>query len=428
MKVGILGGGLCGLVAGSKIKNSVILEADSSAGGHCRSEISEGYTYDIGGPHIIFSRNKKILNYMKNALGNYMNYGLRDNKCFYKGEFVNYPFENGIYELDPSTRFNFITDFFNADRTGIPKNNLKDWFYQRFGESLSREYLVPYNDKIWNIKSKNLTSDWVEGRIPMPSDEDMLKVACGISTIGYSHQAKFIYPKSGGIQRLTSYFLKKCNNIKLNEKILKIEKVKAKWNVQTSKNSYQFDKIISTIPIHDLLKCIDNVPKNVASSAKKLKFNSLINVALGFKLSKRHTHTAVYIPNPEYLPHRISFPRNFSIDNVPKGRELVNLEITTNFNDKIYNKDKDSLRKLSIELLKNLGYISNQKIEYFNIFKTKHAYVVRDKHYKEALKTSLDFIKKKSIISLGRNAEFEYINMDEAIRRTFEVLKTYSLK
>ena len=77
-----------------------------------------------------------------------MNYGLRDNKCFYKGEFVNYPFENGIYELDPSTRFNFITDFFNADRTGIPKNNLKDWFYQRFGESLSREYLVPYNDKI----------------------------------------------------------------------------------------------------------------------------------------------------------------------------------------------------------------------------------------------------------------------------------------
>ena len=82
MKVGILGGGLCGLVAGSKIKNSVILEADSSAGGHCRSEISEGYTYDIGGPHIIFSRNKKILKY-ENALGNYMNYG-RDNKCFIK--------------------------------------------------------------------------------------------------------------------------------------------------------------------------------------------------------------------------------------------------------------------------------------------------------------------------------------------------------
>ena len=64
----------------------------------------------------------------------------------------------------------------------------------------------------------------------------------------------------------------------------------------------------------------------------------------------------------------------------------------------------------------------------FNVFKTKHAYVVRDKFYKEALKTSLSYINKKSIISLGRNAEFEYINMDEAIRRTFEVLKKHSLK
>ena len=428
MKVGILGGGLCGLVAGSRLKNSVILEADSTPGGHCRSENSKGYTYDIGGPHIIFSRNKKILNFMKKSLGNYMNYGLRDNKCFYKGNFLNYPFENGIYELDPQTRLDFIKDFFAADRAGKPEDNLHDWFYQRFGNKLSKEYLVPYNDKIWNIKSKNLTSDWVEGRIPMPSDDDMLKVACGISTIGYAHQAKFIYPKSGGIQRLTEYFSKKCNSIMLNERIKHVKKIKRKWFVETSKKTYEFDKIISTIPIQDLLKCIDNVPKSVILASSKLKFNSLINIAVGFRLSKKHTHTAVYIPNSEYLPHRISFPRNFSSSNAPKNKELVNLEITTNFNDEVYNMYKNKFKTIATKLLKDLGYIDNQKIEYFNVFKTKHAYVVRNKLYKKALKTSLSFIKSKSIISLGRNAEFEYINMDEAIRRTFEVLKSHLLK
>ena len=64
----------------------------------------------------------------------------------------------------------------------------------------------------------------------------------------------------------------------------------------------------------------------------------MINVALSLNYQETCAYRCIYTKS-EYLPHRISFP-DFSIDNVPKGREVVNLEITTNFNDKIYNKDK----------------------------------------------------------------------------------------
>ncbi len=37
--------------------------------------------------------------------------------------------------------------------------------------------------------------------------------------------------------------------------------------------------------------------------------------------------------------------------------------------------------------------------------------------YREKLSLALDYLNNLGIVSVGRNAEFEYINMDEAIRR-----------
>ncbi len=65
MKVGVLGGGLSGLVvAGHARHDCEVLEATDRTGGHCRSLVENGYTFDIGGPHILFSNNKDILGYL----------------------------------------------------------------------------------------------------------------------------------------------------------------------------------------------------------------------------------------------------------------------------------------------------------------------------------------------------------------------------
>ena len=62
MKVGVLGGGLVGLVvAGHAAATCEVLEADDTVGGHCRSLVRDGYSFDLGGPHILFSRNQEII-------------------------------------------------------------------------------------------------------------------------------------------------------------------------------------------------------------------------------------------------------------------------------------------------------------------------------------------------------------------------------
>ena len=68
-KIVVLGAGISGLTfAANANDNVLILEKDKFIGGHCRTRIEKGFTFDIGGPHILFSKNKKILNYMKSLL------------------------------------------------------------------------------------------------------------------------------------------------------------------------------------------------------------------------------------------------------------------------------------------------------------------------------------------------------------------------
>ena len=102
MRIGILGGGLVGLVVASRCRHHEceVLEFDDSVGGHCRSLVEGGYTFDIGGPHIMFSRNQQTLDFMVSLLGDNVHRARRANKIFFKGRYVKYPFENGLFDLE----------------------------------------------------------------------------------------------------------------------------------------------------------------------------------------------------------------------------------------------------------------------------------------------------------------------------------------
>ena len=61
MSVVILGGGIAGLSLSSFLDTpTIILESEQRVGGLCRSYTFHDFSYDIG-PHIIFSKNQKVL-------------------------------------------------------------------------------------------------------------------------------------------------------------------------------------------------------------------------------------------------------------------------------------------------------------------------------------------------------------------------------
>lgn len=417
MKTGILGGGLTGLTIASQLKNEFeVLEKNSDCGGLCRSLKEDGFTFDYGGAHIIYSKDQSSVDFMLQMLKDNRHQGRRNNKIYYKGHFVKYPFENGLSDLPKEDNFECLYHYLKNDC--LSPSNFKEWIYYTFGKGIAEKYLLPYNRKVWNTKPEEMSLHWVDGRVPKPPLEDVIKSAIGISTEGYTHQLNFFYPREGGIQALIQGIEKQAQGrIARNFAVRKISKEENGWCISDGTGQRKYDLLISTIPVFDLLKALENVPAEVKDASTKLQYNSLITILLGLEGNSLPPYTAVYFPDEDLKFNRVGFPHIFSPNNVPEGYSSLVVEITAKENDSTWRLSDEELLRHSTQGLAGCGLLDPKKVCFKKVVRSKYAYVIYDRDYLKNIKIVRDYIEKLGIILCGRFAEFEYLNMDACIQR-----------
>ena len=69
----------------------------------------------------------------------------------------------------------------------------------------------------------------------------------------------------------------------------------------------------------DLAACLDGAPEDAKSACAALQYNSVILVMLGVGHTGLADKSAVYIPDPAILPHRVCYMSYFSPHNAPQG-------------------------------------------------------------------------------------------------------------
>lgn len=424
MKIGVLGGGLAGVSLAYFLQEKghavEVLEKESECGGLCRSFSKNGFSFDLGG-HIIFSKDKETLDLMVKVLGKNVKRHYRNNKVWFKKRFVKYPFENGLSALDKEDVFECLHGFIVNKHTK-PKN-FKEWIYYTFGDGLAKKYLIPYNEKIWNCKAGKMGIEWVE-RVPKPPLEDIIKSALGIETEGYTHQLYFYYPIKGGIQMLIRAFELKLKNVIRNYEVKSVRKIGRKWLVSNGLDEREYDRIISCIPIFDLMNAMKGIPGRVNSAVNALKYNSLTVVMLGIDKVKLSDKFAVYVPQRDLIFHRICFHSYMGSWYTPRGKSSVVAEITTNPGDGVHEMSDRQLIEHVVRGLDKEGFIAKKDICESAVKRMKYGYVVHDLKYSKNTKLIHDYFRSINIPLCGRFAEFEYLNMDAAIRRALELSKT----
>ena len=435
MITAILGGGLSGLTLARLLHERgddvIVLEAEQKPGGLCRSKQEQGFTFDIGGSHIIFSRDAEVLAFMRRMIAGNEERNNRNTKIFYKNRFVKYPFENGLADLPPDDRFFCINEFVKAQiafETGsvLRPSNFREWISFTFGKGIADCYMVPYNEKIWKYPTDRMSHHWVEGRIPRPPVEDVIKSAIGIPTEGYTHQSVFSYPAQGGIEALIHAIAAPVNGwIRTGFCVRSIKKSGNRFLISDGTEILEADRCICTLPVQHLIACLDNVPAAVQQACRALVYNSLVCVAVGIR-GKVPDISWLYVPELSLgSTNRISFPSNYSPQAAPEGCSSILAEITHQPGDEVSVLTDAELSEQVIGTLETMDLISRESVIMTRIWRQPFAYVVYDLEYQKNIDIVRNYCSTVGIPLVGRFARFEYLNMDGCIRSAMDFVRTY---
>ena len=431
-KVVILGGGLSGISTAYFLQNQdwvdsiTILEKEPTTGGLCRTIEKNGYLYDIG-PHILFSKDKEMLNLMLSVLKE-KNSLKRSNQILYKGKYVQYPFENDLSKLPEEDLDYCIKAFNNNPYENYEASNMIQFFLKTFGEGITNTYLRPYNEKIWKYDPAFMNTSMVD-RIPKPTQEEIRRSAAGETVDGYVHQLYFSYPTNGGIESVVNGFKdqlnKKCK-IYTDTEAIKVRKDNSKYFINCANGKeYISDMIISTIPIHEFSKAYANSTQKIKNCVNELRYNS---IAIAFVKTKKDLcgdNYAFMIPDKNVIFHRIS-KMDFLGESYHHSTDEATymIEVTYRKNDhidtmsdvKLLSKIKEGL--ITIKFAEKLD-----DIEIIDLTKYQYAYVIYDLNHAENMNKIREFYNNEGIILNGRFGNFEYWNMDRILRESFELAK-----
>lgn len=387
----IIGAGISGLSIGQLLKNEYeveVLEKEDSIGGIAKVKNVNGVPYHKVGGHCFNSKNNNVLKFVFNNIlpKNEWNLIKRKAKINFFNHFIDYPIEFSIKQIasfNSNLAFNITKDYFTASEKGA--NNLREWFKEKFGNTLAEKYFIPYNKKIWGIDPKDMSPEWVKGKLPSPNKKEFFQSIISEKTDKMPH-ANFYYPKSNTQNTFISA-LSKDLNILTRYKVECIEKTSNKWIVNGEKI---YDNIICTIPLKELPFIIRNSPNQIQEHANKLKYNRVTNMLWK---TQPNENTWTYYPSEDTIYHRHIHIGNFIIPQ-------QNYTIT------------ESIGKRSYEEMKNAGNKINYLIEPLHYNVSNYAYVIFDKNYLTSSKVIKEYLNEIGLLPLGRFGEWRYYNMD----------------
>jgi protoporphyrinogen oxidase len=411
----ILGAGLAGLSAAFHLRKGFeVFEAGDVPGGLCATLGIGGYLFDYTG-HLLHLKDTYARDMVKGFLAGNLKEHKRNAAIYTQGVFTGYPYQANTYGLPAETARECVDGFLNASgRTsgGPQPENFRDWVTYNFGDGIARNFMLPYNGKLWQYPLEDMAVDGIMPYVPVPQAEEVIKGSSREGAMGLGYNASFYYPVDGGIRSLVDAFVRHVKAVSYGQRAVEIDAERKTVVFGTGYTAW-YDSLISTMPLPELIRIIKDVPREIAEAAGKLRYVSVYDINLGIARDGISPYHWVYFPEPEFMFYRLGFLTNFSGSMAPEGKTAVYAEVSHKPSELI---GKDELVEGTLGGMRLCGMLDGgETAEVSDVQDMKYAYVVFDAHYKKTVPAIMDFLRSKGIMSIGRYGAWEYSSMEDAI-------------
>lgn len=421
----VIGAGISGLATAHFLQDKgntvTIYESDSKPGGLIKCRRVNGSLFHTCGGHVFNSKRQDVLDWFWSQFTYEEEFDKANrNACVFldrnnsslEYDVIPYPIENHVYLLDRTIQSSFYSDLREIDKVKEGTSRLDDYesfgdfLRWRFGKTLYNLYFQPYNEKIWRRGLNTVPMSWMEGKLPMPTTQEMRDYnANKLEEKSFVHSS-FWYEKENGSQYIADKLASDLNII-YNSNIKNIEYRSGKWVVCGEK----YDKVVFCGNLKDMINMVDGV--NVEffkTSVEALEYHGTTSV---FCEIDANPYSWIYLPSRNHDSHRIICTGNFTESNndvnLPNGRITATIEFT------------DEIDKMDI--LNNLRCIPlNPK--YIDHTYNKYTYPIQNADTRSMIKNLKLELAPYGFYFTGRFANWEYYNMDVAIGSAMDLVKS----
>ena len=222
----------------------VVFESDSRPGGMIKCDVIEGNLFHRTGGHVFNTKREDVMTWFWSFFDkdNQFTNAVRNSSVFMPdGKEIPYPIENHAYLLDKKTGAAIVRDLVGmAKDDGKEPVNFEEFLQGRFGGTLYNLYFKPYNEKVWRRDLTKVPLSWLEGKLPMPTVEEIIyNNMFHVEEKAFVHSS-FFYPRRGGSQFIADTFSKGLD-IRYNQRIEKLSKA---IEGGISINGEHFDRVV----------------------------------------------------------------------------------------------------------------------------------------------------------------------------------------
>ena len=440
MKTLILGGGLAGLSCSYHLghENCLIIERNSYLGGHAATHRRDGAYWDEG-PHVSFTKHTEVRELLtRSAGGNVLDYTSHVGNYF-AGNWIQHPAQSHLNAVPEPLAGQCYDDFVASqgnDQQQKDPENYQQWLDQAFGITFSRTFPHAYTRKYWTCDPSELATDWVGERVFKP---DLETVTAGYKgkPKGNTHYISSVrYPAHGGFGAFSNGLSRGVNVV--HDEVVSIN-LTTKKLVLASGESYNYEYLISTIPLDQLISLIIGVPREVQEAASSLRCSSLLLVNILGIQARPNPYHWLYVYDEDKYSTRISQTHLLAPSNAPKGLAGLQVEVYASpyrpFRES-YEAIADRVvdEMLSMSIIDEVRSTHYQFITYANIIYDHYrreaqdiilSYLARHGLIREPddLEPMTDwqgvsnFVKQPELVLAGRFGQWKYFWSDDCILR-----------